>query len=400
MTRRWILAGCCALFLLPFAVSADSLDEIRADLAGCRTCRYRTLLEARLNYRLKMVQAAQLTTAGVAGSVPGTSSVARSAMAGAAGGMMSNAGAGSGSPIPATPAAQNAVLRGQTAMSAYVSVYDTSDVNAAELRLSIEQQFRELGITVLGHTAPPSFPVFNLVIRDTSTSRTATQKTYDPTMPRGFRDGTRTVTIPTVTYDVSAELRRLAPGTTTATRPIRDEAIWKISSNGEAGQIGSVAIADEALKLVIGFVNAWASVNPGLAPTVFKPKPPIVPGPPPETNHPEIVLLHESVQPLSQGATDSVFDVHESQRAMVQKQITDLAAAGQKVLTCQYGPQNARTPEGFKDYSFWYPAPPARVLKDMLSTYAHPFMRLGLISVTKCPPTAAGAEQIFRQRFN
>ena len=400
MTRRWILAGCCALLLLPFTVAADSLDEIKADLANCRTCRYRTLLEARLNYRLKMVQAAQMTTSAIAGSVPGTSSTARHAMAGAAGSLMGNAGAGSGGPIPATSAAENAALRGQTAMSAYVSVYDTDDINAAELRLSIEQQFRELGINVLGHTAPPSYPVFNLVIRDTGSSRTGTTTTYDPTRPAGQRNQTRTVTIPTVTYDVSAELRRLAPGTTAANRPIRDESIWKISSKGEAGQIGSVAIADEALKLAIGFVNAWTSVNPKLPPAVFKPKPPIVPGPPPETNHPEIVLLHETVQALFQGATDSIFDVHESQRAMVQKQITDLAAAGQKVLTCQYGPRNARTPEGFKDYSFWYPAAPADVLKYILSTYAHPFMRLGLISITKCPPTAAGAEQIFRQRFN
>jgi hypothetical protein len=400
MTFRRILAGCCVLLLLPLGVIADSLDEIKADLANCRSCRYRTLLQARVNYRLKMVQASQLTTAGIAGSVPGTSSATRSFMAGAAGSLMGNAGAGSGGPIPSAPAAENAALKGQTAMSAYVSVYNTSDVNAAELRLSIEQQLRELGINVLGHTAPPSYPVLNLVIRDTSSSKTSTTTTYDPTKPAGLRNQTKTVTVPTVKYELSAELRRLMPGTTTANNPIRDEAIWKIATNGESGQIGSVAIADEALKLAIGFVNAWASVNPTLPPTVFKPRPPIVPGPPPETNHPEIVLLHETAQALFQGAADSVYDVHESQRAMVQKQITDLAAAGQKVMTCQYGPRNAQTTEGFKDYSFWYPAPPADVLKYTLSTYAHPFMRLGLISITKCPPTAAGAEQIFRQRFN
>jgi hypothetical protein len=400
MAYRWIVAGCCALLLLPLGVTADSLDEIKADLANCGKCQHRTLLEARVNYRLKMVQASQSSTARIAGSVPGTSSAARHVMAGAAGSLTTSAGAGGGSPIPATSGAENAALRGQAAMSAYVSVYDTSDVNAAELRLSIEQQFRELGINVLAHTAPPSYPVFNLVIRDTSSSKTSTTTTYDPTKPAGFRNQTKTTTIPTVRYEVSAELRKLAPGTTTATSPIRDEAIWKISNKGEAGQIGSVAIADEALKLSIGFVNAWTSVNPKLPPTVFKPKAPMVPGPPPETNHPEIVLLHETVQPLFQGATDSIFDVHESQRPMVQKQMADLTAAGQKVLTCQYGPRNAQTPEGFKDYSFWHPAPPADVLKYMLSTYAHPFMRLGLISVTKCPSTAAGAEQIFRQRFN
>src|SRR6266851_2205921 len=124
------------------------------------------------------------------------------------------------------------------------------------------------------------------------------------------------------------------------------------------------------------------------------------PGPPPQTNHPEIVLLHETVQPLFKGAVDSVYDVHQSQRDMVEKQLSSLAAGGQKVLTCQYGPRNAVTPEGFKDYSFWYPAPPPDLMKYMLSTFGHPFMRLGLISVTKCPSTAAGAELLFRQRFN
>src|SRR5690348_717963 len=120
---RWMLIGCFAFLQLPFAARADSLDEIKADLANCRNCTLRTLLEARLNYRLKMVQAAQLTTAGIAGSVPGTSSVARSGMATAAGAMTSRAGEG-GNPIPATSAAENAALRGQTAMSAYVSVYN------------------------------------------------------------------------------------------------------------------------------------------------------------------------------------------------------------------------------------------------------------------------------------
>lgn len=192
----------------------------------------------------------------------------------------------------------------------------------------------------------------------------------------------------------------LFPARPLPTTPFQDEAIWKIASSGDVGQVTAIAIADEAVKLAIYFVDAWASVNPKRPPIAFKPRAPIVPGPPPETNHPEIVLLHETIQALRQGAVDSVYDVHESQRDMVEKQLSDLAAAGQKVLTCQYGPRNTQSTQGFKDYDFWYPAPPPDILKYMLSTYAHPFMRLGLISVTKCPPTAAGAEQMFRQRFN
>ena len=162
----------------------------------------------------------------------------------------------------------------------------------------------------------------------------------------------------------------------------------------------SIAIADEAVKLAIYFVDAWASVNPQRTPVAFKPKSPVVPGPPPQTNHPEIVLLHETIRELFQCAVNSFYDVHPSQREMVEKQLSDLRAVGQKVMVCQYGPRNTQSTQGFMDFSFWYPSPAPDVLKYMLSTYGHPFMKLGLISLTTCPSTAAGAEQLFRQRFN
>jgi hypothetical protein len=399
MTKnQWIVSGCFALALALPLRALDALDEIKADLANCKNCPHRTLLQARLNYRLKMIQYAETGMAGIAGSVPGMDSRTRGAIAGISGTMVSNAGGGIGGNVRAP--SDNTPLRGQTSMSAYVSVYGTSEVNAAEIRLSIEEQFRQLGINVLPHTAPPGYPVFNLTIKNEAQSHNDTVKEYDPTKPAGQRDRTKTITVQTVGYEISAELRRLVPGTTTANNPIRDETVWKIASSGDVGQVTSIAIADEAVKLAIHFVDAWASVNPKLPPLVFKPKPPIVPGPPPETNHPEIVLLHETIQPLRKGAVNSVYDVHESQRDIVEKQLSDLAAAGQKVLTCQYGPRQTQSTQGFKDYDFWYPAPPPDILKYMLSTYGHPFMRLGLISVTKCPPTAAGAEQLFRQRFN
>lgn len=399
MTKnRWIVGGCFALALALPARAFDTLEEIKADLAKCKNCPHRTLLQARLNYRLKMVQQLETGVAGIARSVPGTSSGARQMMSGVAGSMASNAGGGVGGNVRGP--ADNTPLRGQTAMSAYVSVYGTGEVNAAEIRLSIEEQFRQLGINVLPHTAPPGFPVFNLTIKNAANSHAATTTEYDPNKPAGQRERTKTITVPTVTYEISAELRRLVPGTTTANNPIRDEAIWKIASSGDVGQVTSIAIADEAVKLAIYFVDAWASVNTKRPSIAFKPRPPIVPGPPPQSNHPEIVLLHETIRPLFQGAVDSLYDVHPSQRDMVEKQLSDLAAAGQKVVVCQYGPLHTQSTGGFKDYSFWYPSPPPDVLKYTLSTYGHPFMRLGLISVTKCPSTAAGAEQLFRQRFN
>lgn len=100
-------------------------------------------------------------------------------------------------------------------------------------------------------------------------------------------------------------------------------------------------------------MDAWAAVNPQKPPIAFEPRAPIVPGPPPQSI-------------TTQAAVGSVYDVHASQRDMVEKQLSDLAAGGQKVLTCQYGPRNTTSTEGFKDYSFWYPGPPADVLKYML----------------------------------
>ena len=397
-TNRWIASGCFALALALPARAFDALDEIKADLANCKNCPHRTLLQARLNYRLKMIQYAETGMAGMAGSIPGMNSGTRQAIAGISGSAASNAGSGVGGNVRAP--ADNTPLRGQTAMSAYVSVYGTSEVNAAEIRLSIEEQFRQLGINVLPHTAPPGFPVFNLTIKNTVKSENRTYTVTDRSKPLGQQDQTKSALATIVTYEISAELRRLVPGTTTANDPIRDEAIWKIASSGEVGGVASIAIADEAVKLAIHFADAWASVNPQRPPIAFKPRPPIVPGPPPQSNHPEIVLLHETIREIFKGAVNSVYDVHESQRDMVEKQLSDLAAAGQKVVVCQYGPRQTQSTQGFVDYSFWYPSPPPDVLKYMLSTYGHPFMRLGLISITKCPSTAAGAEQLFRQRFN
>ncbi|MGB6267023.1 MAG: hypothetical protein WBF56_14890 [Candidatus Acidiferrales bacterium] len=410
MTKnQWIVSVCFALaFASP--MGADTRDEIKADLANCQNCRDRTLLEARLNYRLKMIQYIATGIGQTVGTVPGTSAGDQNAFAAISGTMAANAGAGIEGNVRAP--ANNTPLRGQTAMSVYVSVYGTREVNAAEIRLSIEEQLRQLGINILPHTAPPGFPVFNLTIKEVGTqeSNLVTSTTRDYNKPWGQQEQTTTslVTTVPVTFELSAELRRLVPGTTTANNPIRDEAIWKIAENGKTEGLDSMAIVDEALKLAIHFVDAWASVNRPGPPIAFKPRPPIVPGPPPQSNQQEIGLLRETIFTLNLGAVDSLYDVHSSQRDMVQQQLSDLEDAGQQVLNCQYGPpfpQNSAAaythpPGGYTEYNFWYPSAPPDILKYLLSAYGHPFMRLGLISLTKCPSTAAGAEQLFRLRLD
>ena len=170
MTKnRWMVSGCFVLAFASPVRAFDTLDEIKASLANCKNCPHRTLLQARLNYRLKMVQQLETRVAGIAGSVPGMSSGARQTMSGIAGSMASNAGGGVGGNVRGP--ADNTPLRGQTAMPVYMSVYGTGEVNAAEIRLSIEEQFRQLGINVLPHTAPPGFPVFNLTIKNAANSR-------------------------------------------------------------------------------------------------------------------------------------------------------------------------------------------------------------------------------------
>ena len=60
MTKnRWIVSGCFAMTLALPVRAFDSLDEIKADLAKCKNCPHRMLLQARLNYRLKMIQYAR-----------------------------------------------------------------------------------------------------------------------------------------------------------------------------------------------------------------------------------------------------------------------------------------------------------------------------------------------------
>ena len=334
---------------------------------------------------------------------------ARNAFAGISGAAASIAGSAIQGNVRAP--GDNTPLRGQTAMSVYVSVSGTSEINPAEIRLSIEEQLRQLGINILPHTAPPGFPVFNLTIKEVVSSRTVTNHHTTDQFGKPLpleQQSTTTNTFVTVAFDLAAELRRLVPGTTTANNPIQDQAIWKIAESGEVGGVASIGVADEALKLAIHFVDAWASVNRPGPPIAFKPRPPIVPGPPPQSNQQEVGLLHETIYALNQGPLDSLYNVHSSQRDMVEKQLSDLEDAGQQVLECQYGtpfPQNSieaarQGSYNNTDYSFWYPPTPPDILKDLLSTYGHPFMRLGLISLTKCPSTAAAAEQLFRLRLD
>jgi hypothetical protein len=119
---RWMVAGCFALALASPVRAVDSLDDIKADLANCKgppSCLHRTLLQARLNYRLKMIQMAEVTMGSIAGSVPGASADLRRAVAGLAGAMAGNAG-GSGAANAGVPsrAAQGSARPTQAAPAA------------------------------------------------------------------------------------------------------------------------------------------------------------------------------------------------------------------------------------------------------------------------------------------
>lgn len=118
--NKWIVSGFVGVTLALPVRAFDALDEIKSDLAKCRNCQHRTLLQARLNYRLKMIQYAETGMGATAGSVPGMNSGTRQTVAGISGTAASNAGAGVGGNVRGP--ADNTLLRGQTAMSAYVRV--------------------------------------------------------------------------------------------------------------------------------------------------------------------------------------------------------------------------------------------------------------------------------------
>jgi hypothetical protein len=307
-------------------------------------------------------------------------------------------------PAPAAEQGDEA-LRGKTAMSVYVSVYGNSEMNGAELRLSLEQQLHDIGITVLPHGDPPNYPVLNLTIK-VETREVLRRDT--PTGP------TRTAT--NIDYTNKLELRQLAPGRTPEMRPIEDVAIWtRADPTKTIGPLGAWEIAGKALDLAIGFVNAWVRINGPHPATPDRPMPianPNAPSPP--SNEPGQPLRPSSDQvdkcetragggcvvELSRGVIGSVEGVPNSQRPMVIQQIEDLKKRDQKVITCEYGPSNPQTGTGFAVFNFWYQAAPPDILKLLTSTFLHPFMELGRVAVSACPATRALASQIKGSRFN
>ena len=305
---------------------------------------------------------------------------------------------------PAPASAQDEALRGKTAMSVYVSVYGNSEMNGAELRLSLEQQLHDIGITVLPHGDPPNYPVLNLTIK------VETREVLRNVSPNKTQRAT------VVDYTNKLELRQLSPGRTPEMRPIEDVAIWTAADPTKTiGQLGAWEIAGKALDLAIGFVNAWVRINGPHPATPDRPMPianPNAPAPP--SNEPGQPLRPASDQvdrcetragggcvvELSRGVIGSVEGMPNSQRPMVIQQIEDLKKRGQKVITCEYGPSNLQTNRGFAVFHFWYQAAPPDILKILTSAYQHPFMELGRVAVPACPTTRALASQIKGSRFN
>jgi len=314
----------------------------------------------------------------------------------------------------AAPASvQDEALRGKTAMSVYVSVSGNSEMNGAEFRLSLEQQLHDIGITVLPHGDPPNYPGLNLTIK-VETREEVVRRDTPERYPDTSTGRTRTVTV--VDYTNKLELRQLAPGRTREMRPIEDVAIWtKADPTKTRGQIDSWNIAPEALDLAIGFVKAWVRINGPHPATPDRPMPipnPNAPSPP--SNEPGQPLRPSSDQvdkcetragggcvvALSRGVIGSVEGMPNSQRPMVIQQIEDLKKRNQQVITCEYGPSNLQTNQGFAVFNFWYQAAPPDILKLLTSAWPHPFMELGRVAVPACPATRALASEIKGSRFN
>src|SRR5437016_1750891 len=188
--------------------------------------------------------------------------------------------------------AQDEALRGKTAMSVYVSVYGDKEIYSPGIRLALEQQLHDIGITVLPHGDPPNYPVLNLTIKVEA------------------RDVNRTLSnnriqrVTVVDYTNKLELRQLAPGRTREMRPIEDVAIWtKADPTKTISQIDTWGIAGESLDLGIGFVKSWLGVNGSNHPaTADRPMPlPDPNAPSPQSSEPG-QPLHESADRCDQRA--------------------------------------------------------------------------------------------------
>jgi hypothetical protein len=312
---------------------------------------------------------------------------------------------------PAPALAQNEALRGKTTMSAYVSLLGETGygVNGAELRLSLEQQLHEMGINVLPHGDPPNYPVLNLTV---NTRVWDERRAVITNFPSG-RSETSEAVVKMITYTSKIELRQLAPGRTTAMKPIEDVAIWtKTASEKSTRLVDAWRIPGDALNLAIEFVNEWRRVNGSNHPaTADRPMPlPNPNAPSVASSEPELPLYAGGncevragggcVTQVHRGVIDSVEGVPNSQRQMVLQQIEALNKRGQKIINCEYGPANPQSGRGFVTYHFWYQSAPLDILKLLVSAFPHPFMEQGRVAVTACPAKRSVADAIYVGRFN
>jgi hypothetical protein len=148
------------------------------------------------------------------------------------------------------------------------------------------------------------------------------------------------------------------------------------------------------LQFAIQFVNAWVQVNPGHPATSFKPLPAS------HYNVADLTSPQFSSLVLRKGSIGSLEDVPDSQRALVEKQLKDLNAAGQQTIICEYGPPNAQLVSDIEEVTFWYKTTPPDIMKLLTSTYSHPLRQLGRTSVSACPPGGAQLELEYRRRYD
>ena len=291
--------------------------------------------------------------------------------------------------------ADDSALRAKMAMSAYTSVYGvTKEVDAVAIRLALERQLHDLGITVLPHADPPNYPVLNLKIEAKQLQRTDTVRSGPIGTPE------RRVQVLEVLYTNTIELRDRG-----------DTLVWSKSGGSKTvPNLMAWTIADDALQLAIAFAQGWRAINGVHPPTPENA--PVRIAPAPAGSNPGAPLHADQLGacekraaggcaiPVSFAAVGQLYDLASSQRGLVQKQFAQLGAAGREVLTCEYGPTNRQTNRGFFVYKFWYKSVPPDILELLTSAYNHPLMELGRVAVDSCPANQTQADNIHAQRFN
>ena len=262
-------------------------------------------------------------------------------------------------PRPAAPVAtvvsEDESLRGISAMSVTVQVQGKL-IDAAATKADIETKLRQRGIGVLNRGLP----------------RLHLQVDYVPTS-----DGRSTYAVFAMRLELAQALARPSGA------GLVEAVTWSNGSFGILGDGVTEKLDARASSMVNEFLGALLSVNAGLAKAAGA----------------SGLGVKQTILTVNRSHIGSFARLRRDTEDVVLKQLEQLIAQRQQVVSCSYGPSNKAEGTGFVVYDFWYKAPPAQLLEMMKvsSPETHPFEELGRQAVDGCPETPEVARRVWQR---